>query len=128
MPKTIVTSAFLAVVFYLSFTVMFNTDVCKEDKCTCCCATEETKETSSMSLCCTQLISPAILSCCYSGRSFSDDVYHSLFGNDSYRRLLCDLRTNIFNSHTLTKLSSIICEEQITPVEIVYYIFRPPKV
>jgi len=122
--KTIVTPALAATVFYLLAPVIFPSAGCI-DNCLCCHNTKETAETV-YSDCCAAPVITVSDKCCY--KDYSHKTHFSMPDYKNYRNMPCDLRTYISDSHMLTELSGIAFEKQPSPVDIVYFVFKPPNV
>ena len=125
MRKSIVITAFVISALYLSFPFVFTVTVCKEN-CSCCCGTVEKKEAAS---CCTVQV-VVTSDCCNTEISHQRKTFHFsvVFDNEIYRNNPFALPTYIFNNDNFLEQFRIACEKQVTPIYIVYDIFRPPKV
>ncbi|MCL2186508.1 MAG: hypothetical protein FWB86_11780 [Treponema sp.] len=115
--------ALIAMMFQLSSFAVIPAIECRDD-CTCLCNIGEPEETDYSSNCCASQIVKVSNKCCNNEQSH--DAHFTLSGYKGWRNIPCDLRTHIFNSRIFLELCGIVCEEQYVPVEIVYYIFKPP--
>jgi len=124
--KAIALSALTAMAFQLSFLVIFQTNDCKNN-CSCTCAAEEAEAASvSYSDCCSsQKVIKTKKGCCDKDTG-SHETHLTSSKEKNLRNLTCDLRTSVFKNNILEKLSGIIHEEHSSPVDIVYFIFKPP--
>jgi len=122
MHKTVILSALAAMMFHLSLSFIFYTSDCMNN-CTCCREKEKNAHVIN-SDCCNQQTVKVSNSCCYNEHSHITQLI--LIKYQDYRNIMCDLRAYIFNNHILIKISGVDYEEQLFPVDIVYFIFKPP--
>jgi len=117
--KTIVFTALVSMVFYLSFSVVTPFIDCK-DSCTCGCA--DTKTVNS-SCCSSQNFVTVKKGCCDND---AHDTHLKSSTNSNLRNIQCDLRPSVFNGNIFTEISSVNIRNDLSSVNIVYYIFKPP--
>jgi len=124
--KIIALSALTAMTLHLSFLVISPINDCK-DNCTCSCAAVETEAVSvSYSDCCSSQKAVTVVKGCCKNDKDSHETHFTSSKNQNLRNIAYDLRTSVFNNSILKKLSGVNQEERFSPVDIVYFIFKPP--
>ena len=120
--KTIAFSAIFAVTLYLSYSAVLSAIPSAD----LCCFADENAYTA---ICCCDEDEPDS-DCCYSEVPPQNNTvpFFVLLDRDSYRNNLCNVQIRASDSLILAELYGIIGEEQFTPNDITYFIFRPPKV
>jgi hypothetical protein len=117
--KAIAIAVAIAVILYLSYSAVFAAAS------TLCC--DEYKENPYTSSCC---CAEDGSDCCYREMPPPNEpfLFFGLLDREFYRNNMCDLQIRISDNLVLAELSDIFCEERLTPNDIIYLIFRPPKV
>ena len=121
--KTFASLAFIAMILQLSIPFLFSKTDCL-DTCQCCCESTEVKEVVTAKDCCSAQVIVVKEDCC--GKEHLHETHFLLSKSHNFQNILCDLRSSVFNKHILNELSGIANDKRYLPVEIVYYIFKPP--
>ena len=121
MQKSIILSALAAVILNLSASGAVSFSDCL-DNCMCCCKGGHTAEVIYTE-CCSSKAVVISNSCCQT--EHSHEAHLSVF-KYNFRSVICDLNEFAFNKHILAEISGVNCADQKSPVDIVYFIFKPP--
>jgi len=126
--KTIAFSAFTSMIFHLSLFIINPVIDCK-DICKCGCAETEIEtaaaEIAYSSCCSPQKVVKVTKGCCEKEKGAHENHITSS-KNNNFRNIQCDLRSSVFNVNIFTEISGIASDKRLLPVEIVYFIFKPP--
>jgi hypothetical protein len=125
MRKAIAIVASIAIALYVSYAAVFAAAALTEIN-PCCYASAENRGNLYTASCCTDDCSD----CCYSEVPPQNETFFffGLLDRESYRNNMCDLQIRIPDRLIFAELSGIVSEERLTPKNIVYLLFRPPKV
>jgi hypothetical protein len=121
--KTIAITASIVMTLYLSFSAVFAATYPENNL--CCYASAKNLYTQP---CCDE--DESFSDCCYCAIPPPNEtlLFLGLLDRESYRNNTCDLQKIIPDSLILTELYGIVCEERFTPKDVIYPVFRPPKV
>ena len=123
--KTITIAAAIAVTLYLSYSTILSFTI---DINLCCNSSFENKENPHTAPCCTDDESDS--DCCYIEIPPQNEtlLFLELIQKKSYHSNIFDLKEYFSDSFILEELYDIICEECLFSKDVIYFIFRPPKV
>ena len=121
--KYIMLCAFAAIILNLSLSGIISFSDCL-DNCMCCCKDEQTFEIVYTD-CCSSKVVIVSKDCCQKEHSHEAHLTASKY---NFRGVISDLREFAFNRHILAEISGIGFADKKTPVDIVYFIFKPPIV
>lgn len=120
--KVAVLLSLAAMMFSLTFPLIFSGSICMDD-CTCCCKKE--MKPDIVSDCCNSVQAVTVSdNCCYNQHPHITHFY--MPKNQSYKNIPCDLRTSILDNYFLFELYGIVHEDKLSPVRIIDIIFKPP--
>ena len=119
--KNIMLCAFAAMVLNLSLSGIISFSDCLDD-CMCCCKDEQTVEVVNTD-CCSSKAVVVSNDCCK-----TDHSHEAHFSASKYnlRGVIGDLREYVFYNNILAGISGVGNTERKSPVDIVYFIFKPP--
>jgi len=126
MHKVIAITAFIAAALHISFSAVSTAAVSAEIA-SCCYASVENQETSYTGLCCTKTETGS--DCCNNENPPQEETFtlSGLFGKLIHLNDMCDLQKK-FSGISFVQLSGMGSEERLHPINITYFIFKPPKV
>ena len=126
--KSISIAAIAVMALYVCYSAAaVSADICLCREMLCSSPSVENKANPNTEHCCC-CEEEAVQDCCSNDIPVQNEIIHSPFDMSAYRNNISDVQTGISDSLILVELSSIDCEEQITPQYISFFIFRPPKV
>ncbi|MCL2210548.1 MAG: hypothetical protein FWB95_01350 [Treponema sp.] len=125
--KVVTLSALVSMMFHVSFYVVAPIIDCK-DSCTCGCANAEMEAAAAemnLSSCCSSQIAVTVTKGCCS-KEGSHESHFTSPKSGNFRNIQGDLRSSVFNNIVLSEISGIDSKNCFSPVDIVYFIFKPP--
>jgi len=124
MYKIIAILALAATVLYVSYP-LGSAAAASTEIASCCYVSVENKETPNTGLCCTGIDSD----CCIDEYPVQDETFSLtvLFGKSIHRNDMYNLQEYL-SGNSFAELSGIGDGERLHPVEITYFVFKPPKV
>ncbi|MDR0455085.1 MAG: hypothetical protein LBH20_00175 [Treponema sp.] len=127
MRKTTTIAAIVTVALYVSYSIVCAITV-STDRDLCCYSSKNQTGAALAASCCAEGGSDS--GCCYSGNPAQNENFliSHVFDRSIYFNNISELPTYIQNNFIFVELSDMVCEERfITPQDIVYLIFKPPK-
>ena len=125
--KTIAITATIAVTLYLAYSAVFAAAASTEIN-QCCNLSAENQVYPYTAPCCMEDENGS--DCCYDEIPPQEDgfLFFGFLDRGSYHNDMCVLQTRVFDSFIYSELPAIVGDEQLTPKNVIYFIFRPPKV